>query len=388
MKQREPVSIICVSNNREVLESCLEKSVKDGLAQAPDTELIVMENSTQRYPTAGAALNEGVSQARHKVCVMVHQDVYLHSLPKLEEAASRLLQDPQLGFAGAIGIEPSGKLQGQIRDRLLLTGDPISGVQDVDSLDEVLVMATRQQLLREPLSQDSELAWHAYAVEYGARQRRAGRRVVATDIPLTHNSLTINLARLSEAHAHVSGLYPEFATITTTCGVVGAPEARRLPGFLESRRWRWRWLRNSLMLRRSGALNQGEDVLLSDVRFSIDAVLDASGTDHLLVLNVSDAQGQADYGTAVQLPRLGRNLTYLAIDRGELGAVAEIEESASVLLTNLNPQDIAKLRTSMAGKPQRQGHDMAIGHWLLAGPAAGTMPEAFNRAPVKPLAFI
>ncbi len=75
-----------------------------------------------------------------------------------------------------------------------------SGLAEVDSLDEVLFMMRRDQILRHPLSEEADLSWHAYAVEYGARLRSMGYRVAVANIPLTHNSLTINLDRLAEAH--------------------------------------------------------------------------------------------------------------------------------------------------------------------------------------------
>lgn len=388
MKLREPVTIICVSNDSLVLESCLEKSVNDGLPDAPQTELIVLENSRQQYTTAGAALNEGVRRARHKVCVMVHQDVYLHSLPKLEEAAARLRQDPTLGLLGAIGIDGEGSLRGRIRDRLLLTGEPVVEPRDVDSLDEVLVMATRAQLLDQPLSEDTELAWHAYAVEYGARQRRQGRRVAAADIPLTHNSLTINLARLTEAHAHVARLYPEFKTIVTTCGVIGSRPRTKLPASLESRRWRFRWLQSSLALRLNGTIQPGREILLSDIRFSIDSILEASGTDHLAVINMSDSEAQQDYDGGVCLPRRRNKFTFTTLQPQELHQLNQVSTEDSVLVTNISNSLMPRVREMLSGRPTRQGHHKSIGHWYLAGPVARVMPLDFSRPPVRPLALL
>ena len=116
---------------------------------------------------------------------------------------------------------------------------------DVDSLDELLFVIPRELVLREPLAEAAELAWHAYAVEYGLRVRSLGLRVCAVDIPLTHNSLTTNLARLDEAYEAVASRYPEAMPVQAPCGVVGR-RARRRAGILDAHRWRYRWLRESL----------------------------------------------------------------------------------------------------------------------------------------------
>ena len=59
------------------------------------------------YPSAGAALNHGVSLAKNDVVVFAHQDVFLHSLRALQEAAGMLAVDG-FGLLGAIGVRSNG----------------------------------------------------------------------------------------------------------------------------------------------------------------------------------------------------------------------------------------------------------------------------------------
>ncbi len=61
-------------------------------------------------------------------------------------------------------------------------------------------MARREVLLQNPLSEDEHLAWHAYAVELGVRLRTQGLMTGAVNLEITHNSLTVNLAKLDVAH--------------------------------------------------------------------------------------------------------------------------------------------------------------------------------------------
>ena len=108
----------------------------------------------------------------------------------------------------------------------MLLGVPVQQPVDVDSVDELLFMVPRPLVLRHPLTESPDMAWHAYGVEYGLRVRRLGLRVGVTDIPLTHNSRTANLARLDVAHAAVAARYPELLPVRTTCGVVARRPAR------------------------------------------------------------------------------------------------------------------------------------------------------------------
>ena len=172
-----PVAVICVFNNSTVLQECLTSSVQAGTLEAPQTEFIPVDNTTGQFSSAGAALNHGASLARNDVLVFVHQDVYLHSLVAVEEAAAALMDNDSIGLLGATGVTNQGRLLGKIRDRIILSGERRRGLPDVDSVDEVLFMARRKQILGEPLSEDSDLSWHAYAVEYGVRMRAMGLRV-------------------------------------------------------------------------------------------------------------------------------------------------------------------------------------------------------------------
>ena len=91
-------------------------------------------------------------------------------------------------------------------------------------------MVPRRVLEREPLTEDPELAWHAYAVEYGLRVRARGRRVCVVDIPLTHNSLTVNLDRLELAYATIAAKHPAGMPVVTPQGKVPRdPRADRAP---------------------------------------------------------------------------------------------------------------------------------------------------------------
>ena len=385
-RQRIPVSIVCVSNDPLVLNDCLIRSVDTHRPTAPQTELIVVENSQQQFRTAGAALNHGVSLAHNDVCVFVHQDVYLHSLVRMEEAAAALVADTNIGLLGAQGITATGELRHRVRDRVVLTGRASDELAEVDSLDEFLFMARRDQLLQTPLSEDPNLAWHAYAVEYGARMRRLGKRVIAARIPLTHNSLTTNLDRLREAHFHVGLLYPEQLPINTTCGILdGAPVSQRK--FLASQRWRYQWLKGSWQAysarRELGRL----PVILSDIRRDVDELLEDCGENRLTVVSLeSTPNPDADLAEPIELGRLGHTFAFRVANSHELLEWASsCGDTESFLLTNLDGAFLRKLRTRRRDAAWLLGFSQTLGFWLVTGPAAKASPAPWRLPSAKPL---
>lgn len=382
-----PVSIVCVFNDEQVRRRCLDRSIEDGRASAPDTEYIPMDNTTHKYATAGAALNAGAAVARHDVVAFAHQDVALHSLPALEEAAAHLL-DEKLGLLGAVGIASDGRIIGRMRDRVILIGESTDTPIDVDSLDEVLFLIRRDQVLEHPLSTSADLAWHAYAVEYGMRVRRLGLRVAAVDIPHTHNSMTTNLARLREAHEKVAALYPEQTPLRTTCGVVGA-HRRTLSGekLLEPQRWRYRWAKESVKVHRLRRRTGFDRWVLGDIRIDVDGLLAVLPDPPLRIVSWTDGSRFADAG---EKPLdLLRGDVAVELSSGDvprlLEAVQEAARGASVLLTDLNAGALTTLRREVGDRPAIAGWDSSIGAWLVLGPAAALAPPVWTTNRARPL---
>ncbi len=386
-RRRAPVSIICVFNDAEVRRRCLDRSIEEHRRDA-DVEYLPIDNTDGSFSTAGAALNHGASLASNDHLVFVHQDVYLHSLRALEHAAGLLVEDPRIGVLGAAGITAAGQSVGRIRDRVILLGEQAGEPFDVDSLDEVLFVASKSLIAREPLSEAPELAWHAYALEYGLRARSLGLRVCALDLPLTHNSLTVNLDRLDAAYAAVAARYPQALPVRATCGTVAAP-ARERPGagFLAPHRWRYRWLRESVAAY-AGRLAAGvERCVLGDIRVDIDEVIASELELPLLVVNVDQQPPFAsERRVPLELVRGSRRVALTAVPPSELAPmVARSDPSTSTLLTNLGIADLRSLRSHLPLGPRLLGFRREIGYWLLLGPAAATAPHSWRSPRATPL---
>ena len=378
------MTIACVYNDVAVRRHCLDRSLAayDGPVEV---EYLPVDNTTHAYASAGAALNHAVRQARHDVVVLVHQDVFLHDLDRLAAAAA-FLDDPRWGILGAHGVAADRREVGRLRDRVILIGDSAVTPAPVDTLDEVLVVARREDLLAEPLSEEPELAWHAYAVEYALRVRARGRLAGAVDTAVTHNSLTTNLARLDEAHRHVGDRYPALQPIHTTCGTVGPrrPDWRQLP-LVRDQKWRRTWLRQSRAAARVRAALD-VPVVLADIAHEVD-LLDWSEADPLHLVNVDRVGGFAeDAGAPVLLERRGRPVAMSAVPdvdslRDAVGAMAPTDR---VLVTGLTMDDLPRVRGLVRGGRWLAGVQWDE-VWLIGGPAAAHLPEEWSRPQAVPL---
>ncbi|WP_175417396.1 glycosyltransferase [Arthrobacter sp. 24S4-2] len=387
-----PVSVICVFNNPSVLAECLHASVKAGIAEAPGTEFIPVDNTSSQFSSAGAALNYGASLAGNDVLVFVHQDVYLHSLPALEASAAILMDDPSVGLLGAVGVTHGGQVMGLIRDRIVFSGERRSGLSDVDSLDEVLFMARKEQISAHPLAEDPELSWHAYAVEYGVRMRSLGLRVVVADVPLTHNSLTINLDRLAEAHAWIAAAYPEQMPIVTTCGTVHVPtRARTIPLFgrlFEIHKWRYRWLVESLAAHRLRK-NAKAVTVLGDIRRDIDEICSAAGLDSALVISAIPSGLEATpVARPLELNRREVRFRFhsaLAPDLPSL--LRSFPADESIALTNIGFGGAGDIAEALADRQIIVGFHGNTGPWMLIGPAVAAAIPYYRTRHSTPFAM-
>jgi hypothetical protein len=372
---RRPVSIICVFNDAQVREQCLDSSIERHRSEVDHLEYVQVDNRDGGFPSAGAAYNFGAARTRHDHLVFVHQDVVLHSLAALERAAAALDADHGIGLAGAFGVERGGRFVGRVRDRVVLIGERAAGPVDVDAVDEVLFIVPRRAFDRERLSESPKFAWHAYAVEYGLRLRRHGLRVCAVDVPLTHNSLSINIEKFSAAHAELRRVYPDALPVRTPSRkVIRRPPAPSRGGLIQRHAWRLRWLRESVSAHVGRRILKDARCVLDDIRWCIDDVLDG-GANPLLVVNLErERTFLEDSPNPLALKRLGHeiHLTSGGLERA-IGAIRTAHAGANVLVTDLHVRDLRALAPHLSTIRPLLGFRREIGYWLLVGPSVGVV---------------
>lgn len=379
--RRAPISVVCVYNNQDVLANCLQRSVEAGLKDSPATELIAVDNRTGVFASAGAALNHGARSAQHDVVVFVHQDVVLHSLPTLEIAAARLLSNPALGMIGAVGIDSRGTIVGRMRDRVVRVGVPSPMPTDVDSLDEVLLMVSRERVMRDPISEDPLLAWHAYGVEYACRVRAAGDRAVACDLAITHNSLTVNLARLDEAHERVGRLYPQLLPVQTTCGTIRSEKGPRyVRQVIRKLSSAGRWWRES---RVASSMSGAGPVVLVDIRQCVDEAVRLAGLESLTVLDCN--VGSAGPPGVNHLIRFEFPFTIEVVSESEVrDRISARAVDEALLIVGSQPATFASL--GLDSYPRTVGYSHDIGGWALIGVDHVALAPLLARRRSKPYA--
>jgi len=385
---KQGISIICVYNDIAVRKHCLDRSLDLFGGESDDIEFIPIDNVNRRFVTAGAALNHGASLARNDVLAFVHQDVFFHSLSALRSAA-RHLRAGEWGVIGAVGVGFDGAVVGRMRDRVVLIGSEAPEPVEVDSLDEVLLMVRRDQLLAAPLCEATELAWHAYGVEYCVRMRESGLKAGAINLDITHNSLTVNLDKLDAAHQAVAAMHPGRLPIRTTCGIIGGfRAARKLPDFLSSHVWRYRWLKESLIAWQIRRRLPGIRTVLRDIRLDIDLL--QTGQDPLRIINLDDARGSdGSWSDALDFRRMDK-VVKVSTERlpNVVARLNDLRPAESMLVTNLGLSDLSNLDL---GKHWRQSRALAGIHedsiWLLVGPVAQEPPVEWSNRRAVPLAM-
>jgi SAM-dependent methyltransferase len=180
-----PITFVACVNDDEQLNANLLRS--PCLRGTGPHEVLVFRGAA----SAADGLNAGIEQASNEFVVLVHQDVYLpEGWPARMVAQWRLAQRQggPVGIAGVFGVldrrvpfDAIGRVVH--RDRLLAHRSLPS---DVDGLDELLMVVTRDT----PLRVDATLGWHLYGTDLALQAQERDLRVVVLDAPCHHNSLT------------------------------------------------------------------------------------------------------------------------------------------------------------------------------------------------------
>ena len=277
---------------------------------------------------------------------------------------------------------PAGSIAGRIRDRVLLLGEPVREPTEVDSLDEVLFMIPRSLAQREPLSEAAELAWHAYAVEYGRAPDRSGWALRCRH-PSHAHSLTRD-TRLDAPRAPCLEIPRRLASACPGrhhCATCGAGSKL---GFL---RRRFRRLRDSAAAHAARRAARGGPCVLSDIRFDIDDVLQRDPNSPLMVVNLDRESRFADERSrSLELARRGRSIILTSRTMpGMIDAIESRPPDTSMLLTNLGIADLRSLAPHLPRERRLLGLRRETGCWILLGAAAEAAPQQWRSPEATPL---
>ena len=172
------ISVVCVYNNKEILDNYLLKSLKK---QTVNYELILIDNMQGKFKSAAKALNYGGRNAKSNYVMFVHQDVDLSSNTWLERVEKILDGLPNLGIAGV-----AGRSKGEA---VVITnikhGNPpkfagkiqFEKPTKVQTVDECLTIIPKSVFNKLRFDEKVCNDWHLYSVDYSLSVKRLGYNV-------------------------------------------------------------------------------------------------------------------------------------------------------------------------------------------------------------------
>jgi glycosyltransferase involved in cell wall biosynthesis len=183
------ISVVCVYNNKEILEEFLLKSLKK---QSVEYELFLMDNRNGKFKSAAEALNKGAEEAKGKYIMFVHQDIDLKSDKWLENVEKTLDSLDNVGIAGVAGrIKYRKGIVTTIEDGIPPQKIPSFNFKTpvkVQTLDECLFIIPKSIFNTLQFDEKTCDDWHLYAVDYSLTIKDRGFDVYVIPSFLYHRS--------------------------------------------------------------------------------------------------------------------------------------------------------------------------------------------------------
>lgn len=192
------ISIICVYNNKEILEKYLLKSLKKQENQ--NYELILQDNTKNQFSSAASALNHGARKAQGEYLIFTHQDINLSDPEWIDKTYKTIQQLDNPGIIGVAGKTHDSLVRSNIKQGLKpvdVTPYKIRKPIKASTLDECLFIIPKDVFEKHPLSEKRCPDWHLYAVDYVYHIKNSGYNAYIIPTTLEHRSKG---ASMSEAY--------------------------------------------------------------------------------------------------------------------------------------------------------------------------------------------
>ena len=224
MTEREErvLSIVCVYNDRDVLDRCLVASLNE--QSCKDYETVFVDNTGNRFKTMEDAFGYALTQVKGELVAFSHQDVVFLSPGALQSIVDQVGAIPDLGVAGVAGAPYSKKkpltvsnlLQGKNRERAAIYG--CDAFYPCQTVDECFFVVPKQVLDEYPFN--GLMNWHLYAVDYCLKAGENGKTVgVVPTGDILHLSPGVSLNRsYLTAIKKVFAAHPGTKVVYTTMG--------------------------------------------------------------------------------------------------------------------------------------------------------------------------
>lgn len=180
------ISIICASNNRNILHKMLLASLCNQTYK--DYEVIIVDAKEMGFKSASDTLNYGASKAKGDILLFVHQDVELID-DTLLQSIVEFDNSHEYGIAGVCGVVGTGEYK--VYSSVLMGRDRIQSgiknekIREIYVLDECLFFINKNKFIGFDNNGDT---WHFYAVDYCIKCHKKNKKVMLIPNPIYHLS--------------------------------------------------------------------------------------------------------------------------------------------------------------------------------------------------------
>lgn len=234
------ISIICVYNNKKILDKYLLKSLKSQIIE--DYELILLDNTQKKFKSASEALNYGGKKAKGEYILFAHQDIDLISDTFLIDLEAFLIHLQDLGIAGVAGKVGDKK---EVITRIKqgnppknVSTHPIKKITKVQTIDECLFLIPKTVFNEIKFDEEVCDGWHLYGVDYSLNIISHGLDVYVIPISVYHKSIGYSFSK--EYYVTVEKLLKkyDFDKIYTTMGTWDANKSLVLQKIKQKIDWK------------------------------------------------------------------------------------------------------------------------------------------------------
>lgn len=183
------MSIICVYNNQEILDKYLINSLKKQENQ--DYELILVDNTKNKFSSASSALNYGAKQAHGEYLIFAHQDINLSDPYWIDKTQKTIKKLKKPGIIGVAGKTHDSLVRSNIKQGINptdVTPYKLKKPEHASTLDECLFIIPKDVYDKHPLSEKRCPDWHLYAVDYVYYIKEEGYNAYIIPTMLEHRS--------------------------------------------------------------------------------------------------------------------------------------------------------------------------------------------------------
>ncbi len=202
------MSIICVYNNKEILDEYLVKSLSK---QDIEYELILVDNRNNEFSSAASALNYGARKAHGDYIIFAHQDINFTSNNWLKNTENEISNLSNVGIIGVAGKINDSLVYSNIKQGLNpvdVSPYKLEQVQAASTLDECILIVPKDVFEDNPFDEYNCDNWHLYGVDYVLSIKKKGFDAYLIPTMLEHRSkgasmsegYYITLSKLQKKH--------------------------------------------------------------------------------------------------------------------------------------------------------------------------------------------